>query len=115
MEVSVPEGLKVVIGNVEDICGKLRSSSLERERAILLFSNPGDVLRSLRAGLSCPAVNIGGMHFVPGKRRIMDVLAVDNEDLEALREILRRGVKVEVQTVPNQKAQPLEKLLKETG
>ena len=115
MEISAPEGLKVVIGKVEEICAKLRSSSLDRERAILLFSNPTDVLRYLRAGLSCPTVNVGGMHFVPGKRKIMDVLSVNSDDLEALREILRRGVKVEIQTVPTEKAQPLEKMLKEAA
>ena len=42
MEISVPEGLKVIIGKVEEICGKLLSSSLDGERAILLFSNPVD-------------------------------------------------------------------------
>jgi mannose/fructose/N-acetylgalactosamine-specific phosphotransferase system component IIB len=115
MEISVPEGLKVVIGKVEDICGKLLSSSFERERAILLFSNPADVLRSLKSGLRWPTVNVGGMHVMPGKRRIMDVLAVDDEDLDALREIARRGVKIEVQTVPTEKPQQLEKIIREFG
>ena len=111
LELSAPEGVKVVIGSVDEICATLRSSSFDRERAILLFSNPSDALRFLRSGVSCPAVNIGGMHFVPGKRKILDVLAVDEDDLAALREILRRGVKVEIQTVPTEKAQPLEKML----
>ena len=113
LELAVPEGLKVVVGKVEEICMQLRTSFYDRERAILLFSNPGDVLRSLRAGLACSAVNVGGMHFVPGKRKILDVLAVDEQDLAALREIVRRGVKVEVQTVPTEKAQPLERMLGE--
>jgi len=91
MEISVPEGLKVIIGGVEDVCGRLRSPSLDRERAILLFSNPADVLRSLDRGLQCSAVNLGGMHYVPGKRKFLDVLAVDDADLSALREIMRRG------------------------
>ena len=112
MEISVPEGLKVVIGKVEEICEKLRSSSLDAERAILLFSNPVDVVRSIKAGLTCPAINLGGLHFVPGKRKIMDVLAVSDADLEALQNILRQGVKVEIQTVPTEKPQPLEKVLK---
>jgi len=114
LEISVPEGIKVVIGGVEDICGRLRSPSLDRERAILLFSNPGDVLRSLDLGLQCSAVNLGGLRFMPGKRKIIDVLAVDEADLGALREILRRGVKVEVQTVPTERPQPLAKVLGET-
>jgi mannose/fructose/N-acetylgalactosamine-specific phosphotransferase system component IIB len=115
MEISAPEGLKVIIGGVEDICGKLRSSVLDRERALLLFSNPGDVLRSLDRGLQCPAVNLGGMHYVPGKRKLLDVLAVDDADLNALREIMRRGVRVEVQTVPTERPQPLGSLLGESA
>jgi PTS system N-acetylgalactosamine-specific IIB component len=51
------------------------------------------------------------MHYVPGKRKITDVLAVDDADVDAFREIMRRGVKVEVQTVPTEKPQPLEKVL----
>jgi mannose/fructose/N-acetylgalactosamine-specific phosphotransferase system component IIB len=111
MEISVPEGLKVVIGRVEDICARIRSSSLDAERAILLFSNPTDVLRSLQAGLSCPSINLGGLHFVPGKRKIMDVLAVDDADLESLQEILRQGVRIDIQTVPTEKPQSLERVL----
>ena len=112
IEISVPEGLKVIIGNVEEICGKLLSSSLDAERAILLFSNPVDALRSCEAGLSFSSVNLGGLHFVPGKRKIMDVCAVNDADLEALKAILRRGVKINIQTVPTEKPQPLEKVFK---
>ena len=111
MEISVPEGLKVVIGRVEDICARIRSSSLDAERAILLFSNPTDVLRSLQAGLSCPSINLGGLHFVPGKRKIMDVLAVDDADLESLQAILKRGVRIDIQTVPTEKPHSLERVL----
>ncbi len=111
MELSVPQGLKVFIGKVEEICGRLRTSALETERAILLFSNPSDVLRALKEGMDCAALNIGGMHFVPGKRKLMDVLAVNDSDLEALRAIAGRGVKIDIQTVPTQRPISFEKIL----
>ena len=113
MEISVPQGLAVYIGSVEDICGRLRSSPpADRERSILLFSTPADVERALALGLQCTAVNIGGMHYMPGKRKLIDVLAVDDVDLEALRAIAARGIRVEVQTVPTQKPLTLDKLFK---
>jgi mannose/fructose/N-acetylgalactosamine-specific phosphotransferase system component IIB len=110
MEIAVPQGLKVSIGKVAEICAQIRSTAATRERAILLFSKPSAVLRAIDLGLPCSELNIGGMHFVPGKRKLIDVVAVDDEDLEALRAIAARGVKVTVQTVPNQKPLPLEKL-----
>ncbi len=113
MEVSVPQGLKVCIGSVQEICAKVMSGAGSgKERAILLFSNPSAVVRALKLGLRCDELNIGGMHYIPGKRTLMDVLAVDDRDLDALREIAAKGVKVKVQTVPSQKALPLEKLFK---
>lgn len=111
MEISVPEGLRVFIGTVAEVCGKLRTPELAKGRAILLFSRPRDVVRFLEHGEACERLNIGGMRFVPGKRKVLDVLAVDDVDLEALREVLRRGIRVEVQTVPTEKPKPLEKLL----
>ena len=112
MEISVPQGLKVAIGNVEDICAQLRTAAFDTERIILLFSNPADVLRALKSGLDCQMLNIGGMHYVQGKRKLMDVLAVDDADLDALREIAARGVKVDIQTVPTQRPMPLDKVFK---
>jgi mannose/fructose/N-acetylgalactosamine-specific phosphotransferase system component IIB len=112
MEIAVPQGLRVVIGTVAEIGSRLRSPDLAGERAILLFSNPMDVLRILDAGIVCNAVNLGGMHYMPGKRKVLDVLALDEVDLAALREILHRGVRVEIQTVPTDRPQPLEKVFK---
>jgi mannose/fructose/N-acetylgalactosamine-specific phosphotransferase system component IIB len=110
MELSVPLGLKVFIVPVEEICGLLNSQGLDRERMILLFSRPVDVLRALKSGLDCQALNIGGMHCVPGKRKLMDVLAVDSEDIEILKEIAGMGIKIDVRAVPTQRALPLDKV-----
>jgi mannose/fructose/sorbose-specific phosphotransferase system IIB component len=112
MEISVPQGLEVFIGTVEDVCGRLHAPASANERAILLFSSPADVLRAIKLGLDCRTLNIGGMHYVPGKRKLIDVLAVDDKDLEALKEIAARGIKVEIQAVPNQKSLTLEKVFK---
>ena len=110
MELSVPQGLTVYIVPVKDICGRLTAGSLDRERVILLFSKPADVLRALREGLDCRALNIGGMHYVPGKRKLMDVLAVDETDIESLKQIAAMGIKIDVRAVPTQRALPLDKV-----
>ncbi|HEY6010907.1 MAG TPA: PTS sugar transporter subunit IIB [Nitrospirota bacterium] len=110
LEVSVPQGLTVVVGSIQDVCGRLRAREFDSERVILLFSKPSDVLLALRSGLECPALNIGGMHFVPGKRKLMDMFAVDDGDLQALKEIAAMGIKVQVQAVPNQRPLALDKV-----
>ncbi len=110
MELSAPQDLRVTISRVEDICEQVSTMELTTDRVILLFSNPADVLRAINSGLNCRVLNIGGMHYVLGKRKLLDVLAVDDADLDALKELAAKGVKVDVQTVPNQRAVPLEKI-----
>lgn len=112
MQVAVPKGLKVSIGTVEEICQSIKSAAFDAERTILLFSNPTDVVRALGLGLCFPALNIGGMHYTPNKCKLMEVLAVDNADREALRDIMDKGIRVYIQTVPTEKPLPLEKVLK---
>jgi mannose/fructose/sorbose-specific phosphotransferase system IIB component len=108
MELSVPQGVKVSIRSVEEACKQVRTSAFEAERVILLFSNPADVLRALKAGFECRTLNIGGMRYAPGKRKLLNMLAVDETDMDALKEIVARGVHVDVQTVPNQRPMPLD-------
>ena len=111
MRISAPQGLKVCIGGVQEICTEVRSAAFDKERVILLFSNPSDALRALKLGLGCTALNIGGMHYTPKKCKLMDVLAVDDADREALKAIMDMGVSVFIQTVPTEKPQPLGKVL----
>lgn len=113
LEIAVPQGLRVHIGGVEDICTQIRSHAFDSERAILLFSRPADVLRAIRSGLECRSLNIGGMRYTKGKQKLMDVLAVDESDMKALSEIMGLGIKVDVQTVPTGRPLPLGKALAE--
>lgn len=110
MELSAPQGLKVLIGGVEEICRTLSSPTFDAERVILLFSNPSDVVRALKLGLASSVINIGGMHFVPGKRKLLDVLAVDAADLDAFKQIIARGIRVDIQAVPTQRPLPIGKV-----
>jgi mannose/fructose/N-acetylgalactosamine-specific phosphotransferase system component IIB len=50
------------------------------------------------------------MHYVPGKRKLRDVLSVDDADIASLRAIMARGITVCIQSVPNEKPQQLAKV-----
>ena len=112
MELSVPQGLQVYIGSVAETCLRSRTAGRDAGHAIVVFSRPVDVLRALDAGMECRTLNIGGMHYVPGKRKLLEVLAVNDADLAALQSIAGRGIKITIQAVPTQRPIPLEKVLK---
>jgi mannose/fructose/N-acetylgalactosamine-specific phosphotransferase system component IIB len=111
MELAVPQGLSVAIGGVLDICKKVRMPPYDIRRVILLFSNPADVLRGIMAGLECTELNIGGLRQVPGKRKLLDILALDDGDLKALQDIAARGVHIFIRSVPTQRQLSLDTVL----
>ncbi len=115
MELSTPQGLSLSVGTVETISAEIRSAQGGPGCAILLFSNPTDVLRAVKAGMPCTAVNLGGMRYIPGKRKLMDVLAVDEADIRSLRDLMRRGIKIEIQTVPTAKPVAIERVFAACG
>ena len=53
-----------------------------------------------RAGALPAAVNLGGLHYAPGKSRVHDAIYLDHADRAALAALAGLGVRVVVQDVP---------------
>jgi len=70
------------------------------ERVVLIVETPSDMFDLIAGGLSLEEVNVGGMHFSPGKREVLSYVYVDDADVLAMREIVARGVRLSAQDVP---------------
>ncbi len=106
MEMGAPADVKVEVLRSEEAAARLNSNTLAERSAIVLFETPADALRLLNMKVKIDKLNIGGMHFRPGKRQIMESVSVDAEDCRALLELADRNVKVYFQMVPQ--ARPVE-------
>ena len=112
MEMAVPTGLKVGFYTVEQMAQKsLQDGS--QARALLLFSNPTDILRLFGNETLFPSVNVGGMHFGDGKKQVSKTVCVDEKDVQAFKELKRMGVELEVRAIPGDLREPLEKFIPE--
>ena len=70
------------------------------EDLMVLVESPRDALRLHEAGLEFEELNVGGMHYREGRRRILPYVCVDEEDIEAFESLRGRGVDVECADVP---------------
>ncbi|MBZ0253497.1 MAG: PTS sugar transporter subunit IIB [Candidatus Methylomirabilis sp.] len=111
MECAMPAGVELEIHSVEEAARLQKSGEWESERAVILFKTPEDVLRAMDAGFRTPNLNLGNMHFEPGKVEVTQTIFWAQSDRKALEEIARRGVHVEIQTIPSDRVVDVDGLL----
>lgn len=100
MEMGAPADVKVEVLRLKEAAAGLGNDALHNRSAIVLFETPADALRLVELDVAINKLNVGGMHFRPGKRQIMEGVSVDEGDCAALYELAARGVDVYVQMVP---------------
>ena len=82
---------------------------------IMLFAGLGSVVQALADGLNLVELNIGNIRNAAGKLQVAESISLDREEIEALRELQKQGVKVTIQPVPNAPAVDLIALLQRKG
>jgi mannose/fructose/sorbose-specific phosphotransferase system IIB component len=110
MEMGAPADVKVEVLDPAQTAARFHRDAYADRAAIVLFETPAEALRLLELAVEIKTLNVGGMHFRPGKRQIMEGVSVDRADCEALNALAARGVKVFVQLVPE--ARPVDLIRK---
>ena len=68
--------------------------------AFLLVRDLRTALRLVEAGAGISRLNLGGLHYAPGKTKVNEYIYLDDADRSRARALLARGVALEVQDVP---------------
>jgi len=63
-------------------------------RTMLLVRSPAALLELVRLGAQVREANVGGLHWKEGARRFLDYLFVTREDVSALTELAKLGVRL---------------------
>lgn len=94
------EDMEVEVVAIAELPARLE---IEKERAgatILLLRSPAAALAAVEAGAVIEELNLGGLHFAPGKEKILEYLYLDDKDRLALSTLQQRGVRLVAQDVP---------------
>ena len=110
LEMAAPAGIRVMIYGVEEFVDVYNSVEIKR-RTLLLFSNPVELLACIKGGFKTETINIGGIKFGPGKRKLAKAVSVSPEEEAALKEILELGIELEVRMMPVEKPLYIKDLL----
>ena len=109
LESSAP-GIDVRVRGVAAAAGEWAGERDAQGGAFLIVRDLATALRLVEAGAPVPRFTLGGLHYAPGKDKVNEYVYLDAADRIAARELLRRGVALEVQDVPAARAVALGEL-----
>lgn len=106
-----PPGITAHIINIEKAVRVYNNSKYSKDKVIMLFTNPTDVVRLIENGIPIKVVNIGGMSFTQGKKQINNAISVNKIDIESFKKLNQLGIELEVRKVPSDSPLKLMKLI----
>ena len=109
---AVPDHTKISILTIAQAKEAIVNGQFEKDRAMLLFASPKDVLSLINKGVEIKEVNVGGMHYSPEKKQILKAISVSRKDIQAFQELGRLGVHLEARMVPEDNKIDLMEIIK---
>lgn len=113
MGMAVPARVQVEIRPLQGTdFGALESGD---EPALLLLREVAGAVYARRHGLACPTLNLGNVHFAPGRAQVTPSVFLSPEELGLLEGLAGEGVAVELRAVPRERPMPLGEILSRAG
>ncbi len=102
LPLSAPSGVKTEIMTLNEAADSLKGGEAARKRTFLIVKRPADIIRLLDAGVEIGELNVGNMSHREGSKQVKRSVSVSPEDVEAFRELDRRGVKMTGRMMPEE-------------
>ncbi|WP_128773608.1 PTS system mannose/fructose/N-acetylgalactosamine-transporter subunit IIB [Actinomyces oricola] len=93
--------IKVHVLGVEKAARVFKNPKYANLKAVIVVETPADIVRLLDLGVDVKEVNVGGMTFKQGTKQLSQAVYVSDEDVEAFKEIDKRGITQYIQQVPS--------------
>ena len=102
MKLAIPGKIEVTFAPVSAVKGIYEQSQHKTNGTVLfLIADCQDVERMHEQGVSIPVLNIGNMHYAPGKEHISPHVAVSLEEKACLKGMEAAGTVLDFRSVPS--------------
>lgn len=101
MMLAVPSRITVDFTAPSSLNKLLHTQHKQDERILVIFADCADAKAARDAGVRFAMLNIGNMHYAPGKQQVCGHAAFSQEDSACLRSFSEMGVDLDFRCVPN--------------
>ena len=118
LKFAVPSGIKLEILSKEDAVKRVNEDQ-SNTNVLMLARNPKEANALVEMGLKIDRIiigNISNSKSEVGRTKLLDYIYVEPGDVEAIRSLDSKGIKLEVKAIPEEKAKdPIELINKKLG
>jgi len=95
---TAPENLSTEVLTMDECLRKWNPNG--EEKVFIIVSNPKDALILIENGVKLSTLNIGNIGYKQGMSKVTETVSLNSDDLEAVKKIFNKGIKMFYQQVP---------------
>ena len=108
---AAPPGVKAHVVPIWKMCEVAKDPRFGDTKAMLLFETPQDALKAIKGGVDIKEINLGSMAHSIGKVVCNKAVAMDQDDVDTIEELISMGIKFDVRKVPSDAPEDIQTLL----
>jgi mannose/fructose/N-acetylgalactosamine-specific phosphotransferase system component IIB len=101
MSIAIPLGVDIAFVAVKKIQDFLSGKTMVGRDVLVLFASCPDARRAFEAGLNFSRLNLGNLHYGPGKKQICQHIALSKEDEACLSFLQSKHVDLDYRCIPS--------------
>lgn len=100
MKLAKPQGVKLVIKNVEDGITALDSGVTDKYKLFIVVESVEDAYKIASKTKVIKQINLGGIKAREGSKNISKTVNLTEEEEKMLKELVEKGIEVEIRQLP---------------
>ncbi len=103
LKLAAPAGVKFFARTIEESKRILNGDKIKKYKVFVIVNNTADALELAKSVEEIRHLNLGNMKKTDSRRVITNSIAVDETDVENIKELVNLGVEVECRAIPTDK------------
>ncbi len=106
-----PAGTKLLIKSILEAILFLDDEKSKNLKVLVIINSVKDALALANEVAAIKSINFGGLRTKEGAKLISKAIAVSDDDINIIRELLGKGIELEIRQVPTDSKQMIENLI----
>ena len=111
LSLAKPAGTKLLVKSIAEAAAFLNDQKNDGLKILLIINSVNDAAAMAAKVPEIRSINIGGLRLKDGAKLISKAVGVNDEDITILRELLSKGIELEIRQVPTDNKQMVESLI----